>query len=151
MYESINDLEADVAGQLRNSGVPYEARQEVIDQLREHDAIAARLKRRNPFERFLQEYLAAASEAYETGERDRPLCDCRDPRCRLKRGNLPARIRTHDGIRDGIDEFRSEHVGDAGVLVDAQREWADRVREYREALREARHELVEHANRGVSV
>lgn len=162
MYQPIRELEADIRDLTANEGIPYETRDEVLGDLEEFTNIAAIIGNPDPLRRFTRGYLyqerkrlledddddaepsrsvddksvEAAKSVASDGGRDIPLCDCRDPRCKVKRGIFPSRA------VDDPDAFLEEHNGDAAAFREARRKFAERVAAYRKALVEARHDLT---------
>lgn len=71
--------------------------------------------------------------------REKPVCTCSGKlahQCPIKRGRLPREVRTASDLDAGIREFKAAHGGNPVVLVDAQRDWGDRVGEVEYKLRE---------------
>lgn len=95
------------------------------------------LTERHAFEQHLNEFLTAARQRLEDGDREEPLCDCSRPTCPLKNEELPSQVLTADDLEAGIRRYERDHVGSAQVLADARDDFAETAGEVKTTLREA--------------
>lgn len=78
----------------------------------------------NDIAEWVSGYYRTQYRAWKAGDRDTSLCDCPDPRCRLKRGTLPYQLRRPDPEQSPEEQLRAylKRHADAVVIDEARTE-----------------------------
>lgn len=142
MIENIAVLQNDVAEALQNETIPLDKKKKVDRALAEYQDIVAAFQHSSPFRAFLRSYITDEYDKFQSGDRERPLCECNLVlSCQLKQGAIPSRVLHADSVDEGLDHHSSRHPEEV-VLSEARREFSEGVAAYREALRRCKHVLA---------
>jgi len=135
LRREINDLAQEIREQREvEDGESIQAAMDIISDVADD---MTRLQEEQAYQQQLIETLKTEKDRLDAGVRDDPLCTCSDPYCALKRGTLPAPVRMADQIDDGITDYKTDHMGDPRVLLDARTQWLEKGHRVRERLQTA--------------
>lgn len=132
------ELAAEVERKRTRQAVSLETRKKVLNTLEPVSRKWERLYQPYGERQFLTRYIRNERDAFREsdGDRDEPLCECANPMCPLKRGELPPTIRDADDLTAAMYRYQDRHP-DAVILLEARDALADQKREIRSAFREA--------------
>lgn len=135
MTDTIDILYERATDAATNSSLSTETRREFARRLSDIEADLDAL-RRGDLEAWVGRFVRSEWRSREAEKRTEPLCTCGNPRCKLKRGNVPpALARSDDPPRRALTRFVDEHPG-AVVLDEAVHEWDARERAAKRDLRD---------------
>jgi len=131
--ESLADEVDRLRGRERLSADVEEAVRETIDDVRED---YEDLRGESAYRQHVLTYIQEERQRFHDGDRETPLCRCRI-RCAVKRGRIPARVRSEESIEEGIHSYQ-EHHSEAVVLLEAREAWSEKKARVRKALSDAK-------------
>lgn len=150
MNESINEQVKRLNRQIARANLPDEVRNEVYQDISEAVTAVQKRSHEGAFEQHCASHVGREYSKLERGNRERPVCYCSDPACRIKRGLLPVQLISehyqHFGTRGGRDRvtrYLQDHP-QAIVIIEALRSWDWEAAKIERSLREAIADVQEH-------
>lgn len=134
--EPLDSLAERIESERERASPPPEVRQQVRETLSGVSTQWEKLTQPFGEHQVLSEHLRRERKRFRNGERDEPLCECRDPLCPLKQGKLPAPVRRREDLVAAMFEYQDEHP-EAVILLEAREALAEEKAEVRDAFREA--------------
>jgi len=131
--EALADEVERLRGSSRVSAEVEEAVRETLDEVREE---YEDLRGEGAYRQHILSYIQEERRRLHERDREDPLCRCRI-RCALKRGRIPARVRSEDSIEEGIHSYQERH-SEALVLLEAREAWSVNKATVRKALSDAK-------------